>query len=297
MNEVVQQIINFLSIGSIYALIALGVALIFSILKLINFAHGELMTFAGYAMFFFHGFGVPWLLLVPIAILSSVVAAVLLERVAYRLLRGAQPLTLLLTSFAVSLILQSGFLLAFGARPKAIEFPIWVDAFFIVGDIRIQWLDIVTFCVTMLIVLTLTVFLRRSITGLALRSAASDFNTTKLMGIHANRVIVGTFVVAGVLAGLAALFYFASTPVVAPKSGFEPMLKGFIATVIGGMGSLVGAVIGAFLLAALEVFVEVTLVGSLDVYVDAIVFGIAVLILRFRPAGLFGLRRIEDVRA
>lgn len=296
MTEAIQQVVNALAIGSIYALIALGVAMIFSILRLINFAHGELVTVAGYTMYFLQG-TMSWALIVPLAILSSILAAVLLERIAYRYLRGAQPLTLLLTSFMVSLVLQAAFLLFIGARPKSIDFPLWVDASFTIGAVRLQWLDMTTLAVTIVAMLVLNQFLRRAITGLAMRSAADDFPTTRLMGIRANAVIVGAFVVAGILAGLAALFYFAATPAVAPKTGFEPMLKGFIATVIGGLGNLRGAVLGAFLLASLEVFVEAVLIGSFDVYVDAIVFGIAIAVLLFRPSGILGSERAEDVRA
>jgi branched-chain amino acid transport system permease protein len=296
MTEAIQQVINALSLGSIYALIALGVALVFSILRLINFAHGELVTVAGYAMFLLAGLGVPWFVIAPAAILAAVAAALLLERIAYRPLRGAQPLTLLLTSYGISLVLQSAFLLSFGARPKGIEFPAWVDAGIVIGTLRIQWLDVATLLVTLAVFGGLNLFLRRTVIGLALRSAADDFRTTRLMGIRANAVVIGAFVVSGALAGLAALFFFAAIPTVTPSTGFGPMLHGFIATVIGGLGSLTGAVLGAFLLAGLNVFCEAVLSDSLNPYVDAIVFVLAIAVLRFRPSGVLGLRRAEEVR-
>jgi branched-chain amino acid transport system permease protein len=288
MQETVQQVVNALSLGSIYALIALGVAIVFSILGLINFAHGEFLTVAGYAMFFLFSAGIPFVFIVPLAILSAAVAAVLLERIAFRPLRGSRPLTLLMTSFAASLVIQSIFLLFVGARPKALEFPGFVDSKLTIGSVSIQWLDIVTLLVMIAALAILTLYLRRTLTGIAMRSAADDFPTTRLMGIRANGVVVAAFVVSGALAGLAAVFYFASTPAVAPTSGFLPLLKGFIAAVIGGLGSLSGAVLGGFLLAGLEVSIEALLPGSLNAYVDAFVFTIVIALLLFRPNGILG---------
>jgi branched-chain amino acid transport system permease protein len=287
-EETVQQIVNALSLGSIYALIALGVAIVFSIMGLINFAHGELITVAGYTMLLLFGQGVPFVVVIPASILAAVLAAVLLERVAFRPLRGSQELTLLLTSFAASLIIQSSFLLFEGARPKGLQFPSIVDERLTIGSVSIQWLDILTLLVTIAALIGLSWFLRRTVTGLSMRSAADDFDTTRLMGVRANRVVVMAFVVSGALAGLAALFYFAATPAVEPASGFLPMLKGFIAAVIGGLGSLSGAVLGGFLLAALEVSIEALLPASASAYVDAFVFGIVIAVLLFRPSGLLG---------
>lgn len=288
MQETVQQVINALSLGSIYALMALGVAIVFSILGLINFAHGEFLTVAGYAMVFMFNKGIPFVFIIPLAILSAAAAAVLLERIAFRPLRGSQPLTLLMTSFAASLVIQNIFLLFVGARPKPLEFPGVVDSQVTIGSVSIQWLDIVTLLTTIAVLVILMLFLRRTVTGLAMRSAADDFPTTRLMGIRANGVVVAAFVVSGALAGLAAVFYFAAAPAVEPTSGFLPLIKGFIASVIGGLGSLPGAVLGGFLLAGLEVSVEALLPDSLNAYVDAFVFTIVIAVLLFRPSGILG---------
>jgi branched-chain amino acid transport system permease protein len=296
MTEFLQQTANALALGSIYALVALGVAIIFSILRLANFAHGELMTAAGYTMYYMLDRDLPWIIVAPASVFVSILTAVALERLAYRPLRGARPSTLLLTSFAVSLILQNGFLLGFGARPKPIPFPDWVDAGLTIQGVRFQWLDLTTFAITVVILLLLTAFLRGTILGLALRSAADDFRTTRLMGIRANAVVIGAFIVSGALAGVSALFFFALTPVVAPNSGFEPMLQGFIATVIGGLGNLPAAVIGGFVLAFLQVGCQATLSDSLNPYVNAIVFAVAIVILQSRPNGIFGGRQTDEVR-
>lgn len=295
MELAVQQIINALSLGSIYALVALGVAIVFSILRLANFAHGELVTVAGYTLFLTLPI-VPWFLAFPVAVAAAVLASLLLERLAYRRLRGAQPLTLLMTSFAVSVGLQSLFLLIFGPRPKSIELPAFVDSMATVAGLRFQLLDVVTLIATVLIVIVLTLFLRRTVLGLAMRAAADDFPVTRLMGVRANAVIVGAFAVSGLLAGIAGLFLFALVPNVVPTSGFDPMLKGFIACVIGGLGSLTAALAGSFLLAFIEVGFGALLSSTLNPYLDAIVFAVAIIILRFKPSGVFGVRLAGDVR-
>lgn len=296
MQLALQQVINALSLGSIYALVALGLAIVFGILRLANFAHGEMMTVGGYTLFVTLTSGMHWAFAALAAVTASTIAALLLERIAYRRLRRAQPLTLLMTSFAVSVALHNVFLLTFGARPKGIELPAFVDATLQIGTLRVQWLDISIILITIAIVVGLTLFLHRTVIGLALRAAADDFNTTRLMGIRANAVFVGAFALSGLLAGIAALFYFATVPNVVPSSGFTPMLKGFIACVIGGLGSLPVAVIGGFLLAFVEVGSEALLSDTFAPYLDAIVFGIAIIILRWRPGGIFGVRLTEEQR-
>jgi branched-chain amino acid transport system permease protein len=291
----VQQVINALSLGSIYALVALGVAIVFSILRLANFAHGEMVTVSGYTLYLTLGV-MPWFVSLLLAVAAAVLASLLLERLAYRRLRGAQPLTLLMTSFAVSVGLQSLFLMLFGPRPKSIELPLFVDTMVTIGELRIQLLDVVTLFATIVIVLVLTVFLRRTVIGLAMRAAADDFPVTRLMGVRANAVIVGAFAVSGLLAGIAGLFLFAIVPNVVPTSGFDPMLKGFIACVIGGLGSLPAAVVGSFLLAFVEVACGSLLSSTLNPYLDAIVFAVTIAILRWRPSGVFGVRLAEDIR-
>jgi branched-chain amino acid transport system permease protein len=292
MSEALQQLSNALALGSVYALIALGVAILFSILGLINFAHGELLTISAYTMFLLSEHGVPWLLILPTSLVVPIVAAVVLERVAFRPVRGGRLVTQILTSFAVSLILQNCFLLFVGARPKAIGYPGWIDEKLTLASVPLDWIDVVTFAVTLAVLVTLNLFLRRSVTGLALRGAAENFDVTRLMGVRANRVVVGAFVVSGLLAGIAAVFYFAAAPVVTPTSGFAPLLKGFVAAAIGGLGSLTGAVVGGFLLATLEVSLVWLLPANVIGWSDAIVYGALIVILLARPTGLFGDRTV-----
>lgn len=297
MSEAVQQIVNWLSVGGIYALLALGVAVVFSILGLINFAHGELVTISGYCMLGLFSLGLPWPLVFVAGIVSAGLAAVLMERIAFRPVRGAPQVTILLTSLALSLIIQNVLLLFVGARPKLVGLPNWTSSSFEVGGVVLQWIDIVTLVVTGVVLVVLTLFLRRSIRGIALRAAADDFSVTRLMGIPAQRVVIGAFAVSGLLAGVAAIFYLSQTALIGPTSGFTPLLKGFIASVIGGLGSLTGAVVGGYVLAGLEILFQATLPSGLLPATDAVVFGMVVLILLVRPQGILGESRTATERA
>lgn len=296
MRDTVQQLINWLTLGGIYALLALGIAMVFSILGLINFAHGELVTIAGYSMVGMSSAGLPWAAIIPLSILAAMLAAVAMERVAFRPLRGKSVSALLLGSLALSIIIQNIFLLFVGARPKDIGFPAWTNAHVNVGGVVVQWLDVGTWVVTAAVLGGMVLFLRKSVRGLALRAAAEDFSTTRLMGIRANAVIRGAFAASGLLAGTAAFFFLATASLVAPDAGFIPLLKGFIAAVIGGLGSLSGAVLGGFALAGIETVFQVALPNSLAPFVDAIVFGFVILVLLFRPNGLLAARSVAVER-
>jgi branched-chain amino acid transport system permease protein len=297
MTEAGQQLVNWLTLGGIYALLALGIAVVFSILGLINFAHGEFVTVSGYSMVGLRALGLPWAIVIPLSLVAAMLAAVTMERVAFRPLRGAPVAALLLGSLALSIVIQNIFLLFVGARPKTIDFPAWTESSFHIGDVVVKWLDVATWAITAAVLVGLVLFLRRSVLGLALRAAAEDFQVTRLMGIRANRVIRGAFAMSGLLAGVAAFFFLATASLVSPATGFNPLLKGFIAAVIGGLGSLTGAVVGGFVLAGVEVFFQLTLSQGLQPYIDAIVFGVVILVLLVRPNGLFAARAATVERA
>jgi branched-chain amino acid transport system permease protein len=296
-SEAAQQIVNWLSLGSIYALLGIGIAAVFAVLGLINFAHGEVLTISGIAMLLAGEAGWPWESFIPIAILAGGVTAVLMERIAFRPVRNAPPLTLLLTSLGLSLIIQNALQLWRGPRPETINIPDLTSATFHVGSVIIQWVDVAVILTTFATLALLSVFLRKSVRGLAMRASADDFTMTRLMGIRANTVITAAFAVSGLLAGIAAFFYLgAQTGQVGYDYGFTPLLKGFIAAVIGGLGSLSGAVLGGFILAGLEIFFQVTLPAEQTPFTTAIVFGIAVLVLLFRPQGVLGGRGLHAER-
>jgi branched-chain amino acid transport system permease protein len=292
-HEAAQQVVNALSLGSVYALLALGVAAVFSVLGLINFAHGELVTLSGMMMLLLGTHGVPWAAIVPLTILAGGGAAIVMERIAFRPVRGAPAVTLLLTSLGLSIIIQNVFLIAgFGAQSKNIDIPDWSNSTFHVGSVIVQWFDVATVLSTMGALGLLTLFLRKSVRGLALRAASEDFTATRMMGIHANSVIMLAFLVSGLLAGLASFFYIGALGQIGYNYGFTPLLKGFIAAVIGGLGSLTGAVLGGFILAALEIFFQVALPSQNTPFYEAIVFAIVIFVLLARPQGVLAGRGI-----
>jgi branched-chain amino acid transport system permease protein len=287
-QEALQQLINALSLGSTYALLALGLAMVFSILGLVNFAHGELVTVAAYTVYFLSDYDVPFPLQVVAAVLAAALAGVLMERIAFRPLRGASFVTLLFSSFAISVIIQNLFLAFVSPRQKGVPMPnVFNDAFRFGGTYSIGWLPIITTVTCLLSLAVLTLFLRRSVQGLGMLAASQDFAVTRLMGISANRVIMAAFAISGGLAGIAAIFILARRGTVEPAMGFNPVLKAFIASVIGGLGSLSGAVIGGFVLAFIEVGLDATLPIGAAPFRDAFALLIVIAILYFRPQGLF----------
>jgi branched-chain amino acid transport system permease protein len=293
-QEAVQQAINALSLGSTYALLALGLAMVFSILGLVNFAHGELVTVAAYTMYFEYIKGVPFAVQVPSAILAAGIAAVLMERLAFRPLRGASFLTLLFSSFAVSVIIRSLFLALVSPRQKGVQLPSLFNEAIHAGPFTIGWLQVITTITCLGALGVLTIFLRRSIQGMGMLAASQDFQVTRLMGIPANRVIASAFAISGILAGVAAIFILARRGTVEPAMGFTPVLKAFIASVIGGLGSLAGAALGGFVLAGIEVGLDASLPNSALPFRDAFALLIVVVILYFRPEGLLG--RVAEAR-
>ena len=286
-DYVVQQSLNALSFGAEYALIALGLAIVFSIMGLVNFAHGEVIAIGGYSMMVMAAiaFRNPIIIIVG-AIFASVIIAVFLERIAFRPVRYADATTGLLTAFGVSLILQNLFLLLVSPRPIAVTSMYFLDWPIKLGSIRISSLQIFETVATLLAILFLVLFLKRSFLGIAMRAASLDFEMVRLMGIRANRVIATAFAISGLLAGIAAIFIIARRGAVDPTLGFNPVLKAFVACVVGGFGSLTGAVLGGFLLGALEVGMLVILPQSYGGMKDAFVFAVIAIILVWRPEGI-----------
>jgi branched-chain amino acid transport system permease protein len=289
-NLVVQQAINALSTGALYALLALGLAIVFSVMGLVNFAHGELITITGFAMLGFEALGIPMAVLLPLGVLVSTLAAVLMERVAFRPVRGAPGTTMLLTSFGVSIVIQNFFLLTVEPKPRAVVTPSWFRTRISVGSLTIQTLQILTALATVAALLILVLVLRRTTTGLAMRAASERFDVVRLMGIRADRVVTAAFAVSGFLAGIAAVFIISKRGAVDPFMGFIPVIKAFVATVLGGFGSLSGAVIGGLFLGVIEVTLDVYLGPSVEGFRDAFVFLVVGGLLVIRPQGLLGVR-------
>lgn len=290
---IAQQIINAVSLGGVYALLALGLAIVFSIVGLINFAHGELMTLSGYALLASLVLGLPFPVAVLVAVTCGALAAVAMERIAFRPMRGASVTSLLLTSFAVSSLLKVVFQNGISARPQAVAMPGWMTGAFSFGDFTIGVGPSISIVVSALALIALEVFLRRTVTGTAMRAAAEDFDVVRLMGIPASRIIATAFLLSGLLAGLAAMLWVAQRASVDPLMGFTPVLKAFIAAVVGGLGSLPGAVAGGFLLGIIEVLLQATLPAAIAPYRDAIVLSGVIAVLLLRPQGLIPAVRVQ----
>jgi branched-chain amino acid transport system permease protein len=295
-TEFGQQFINALSLGSIYALAAVGLAMVFSILRLINFAHGEVLMLGAFAVYYYDRAGLPFVLVAILAVLTTIAVGVLMERVAYRPLRGAPDVALLLTSLGVSIALQNGATLAFDAQPKAFPTPNAIGGQVgLIGDVRISEVNLITVGVTLLLMVVLTLFVTRTALGVSMRATAENAMAARLMGINVTTVIVAAFVVGSALAGVAGILWGARVGRIEPLMGFIPVLKAFVATVIGGFGSIPGAVIGAYLLGFGEIFLVALLPDDLTSYRDAFVFGGLIVILLFRPQGILGSTEPEKI--
>jgi len=292
MDYLLQQSMNALSLGGEYALLALGLAIVFSVMGLVNFAHGDMITFGGYAMFLVAaGMGIanPALLL-PVGVLSVALFAMFLERVAFKPVRGAHPTTGMLTAFGVSILIQNVALIFVGTRAKSVPTMDFLVANVTIGSIRVPVVQILETAVTVIAIALLVVFLRRTTTGIAMRAAAKDVRTVRLMGVRADRVVATAFAISGFLAGLATIFVLARRGAVDPFMGFTPVLKAFVAAVIGGFGSLPGAVIGGVVLGIAEVMLQVVLPESMAGFRDAFIFTAVGVLLLVRPQGILGQR-------
>ena len=296
MDLFVQQTVNALALGGTYALLALGLAVVFSIMGLINFAHGELMTISGYMLMYCGIMGVPFAVSVPLAISAAVLAAVAMERIAFRPVRGGSGATMLITSFAVAMILQVLFQNLISARSQAVALPQILSQSVHLGNVIIGVNKIVAIVATVLMLIFLDRFMNRQKTGIAMRAAAEDFAVARLMGIRANTVIAGAFAISGLLAGVAAVLWVSQRASVDPLMGFTPVLKAFIAAILGGLGSLRGAVAGGFMLGFIEVYLAAFLPQEFKEFREPIGLGLVVLILLFRPNGMIPSRFLGSIK-
>jgi branched-chain amino acid transport system permease protein len=287
-QTVIQNVVDAIALGSLYALFALGIALIFGIMRLVNFAHGELVMVGGYVLVLFADLPLAWRVLLMIAIV--VVFALAMEVAAFRPIRGASPLTLLVTSFALSFLLQNLAILILGARPKSANVSTFLTESVEVGSISIPILNIVTVATTAILLGGLALFLTRTRLGVQMRASAEDFRMARLLGVRANVVIATAFAISGGLAAVAALLLVAQTGTVGPRIGVNVVVVAFIATILGGTGSLSGAVAAGFLLGGLAVAFQATLPLELRPYRDAFMFAVVIVLLLVRPGGLVVLK-------
>jgi branched-chain amino acid transport system permease protein len=283
MESLVENIVNAISLGSFYALVALGIALIFGIMRLVNIAHGEFIMAGGYVLVLV-GASVPVLIL--FCLLVSALLALVAERLVFRPMRKANAATLLVGSFALSYLLQNLAILIFGANARAGSLGEGLTEAIAIGDVRIARINVITLAVTILLGGLLMLFLKRTRLGVQMRAAAEDFETARLMGVRANRVIAASFVLSGLLAGTVAVLLVGQTGAVSPTIGLPPLLIGLVAVVIGGLGSLPGAVLGAYILGAASVALQAGLPVDARPFRDAFLFALVIVILTLRPQGI-----------
>ncbi len=294
MSTAVQYAIDAIAFGSLFALMALGLALLFSVMGLMNFAYGELIMAGGYTMYYTRDLG--WGSMIVITIVVVTVVSVLMELVAFRPLRNASPVTLLVSSFAVSYGLQQLGWMTVGKGPqKGVEpFP-WLTVQMDIGGVLISRLAILTILVTILLLIGMTLLLQRTTLGIHLRASTEDFQMAQLVGVRGNRVIAAAFAITGVIAGVVALLYVMRTGAIDPEIGRGPLLVAFVGGVIGGLGSLVGAALGGFVLGAIINVLQASLPTSLASHTLMFAMLAVIAILVLKPEGLitvrFGLMR------
>jgi branched-chain amino acid transport system permease protein len=281
-----QNLIDALALGSLYALIALGVAVIFTVMGLLNFAQGEFIMVPAYALYVLAG--VPFGLAVGGALLTGVVLAVLAERVAFRPVRSADLSAQLVTSLAVAAILQNVVSVAVDARAQSVATPTWLGESSQIGALSAPNLEFLTIGLTGLVLGGLGWLLYRTRVGLTMRAAAENFEMARLLGVGADRLVAIAFAISGALAAVAGVLLVMQTGQVSPAMGLTPVLVGFVAVVIGGFGRIAGAVLGGLVLGALSALLGAYLPDGLAPFRDAIVFSFPILILIVRPHGLLG---------
>ena len=292
MQNFLENIINGLTSGSLYALIALGYTMVYGIAKMINFAHGDIIMVGAYTVCVCAGVsGMPIWLTIILAVVVCGILGVVIEKVAYKPLRNAPTLAVLITAIGVSYFLQNLCQTIFGADPKTVSSLIPSGGVKVWG-ITISYTTIITVVITVIVMIVLNLFIKKTRLGSAMRAVSEDKGAATLMGINSNRIISITFAIGSALAGVAGILYVCQYGTIQPTMGALPGIKAFVAAVIGGIGSVPGAMIGGIGLGLLEAMTKAYISTTL---LDAIVFGILILVLLFMPTGILGSKRTEKV--
>ena len=290
--SIISTLINGLSMGAVYALIALGYTMVYGIAKMLNFAHGDVIMVGSYVLFLFTMKAIknPFVAIF-MAIIFCVILGILVERIAYRPLRGAPSLAVLITAIGVSFFLQSVAQLIFTVTPKQV--PMFNFKAIELSGVTIKMESIITLAVGIIVMIVLTLFVNKSKTGRAMLAVSEDRGAAQLMGVNVNRTIAVTFAIGSALAALASVFMLFVAPVTNPTLGAMPGIKAFVAAVLGGIGSIPGAAVGGLILGIVE---QLALrYEFLAPYSDAIVFAILIVVLLVKPSGILGKKRHEKV--
>ncbi len=290
-----QHFFNALTLGSLYALIAIGYTMVYGILRLINFAHGDVLMLGAYFVFFgTFAFGLPWAFAAVLAILMASAFGMLVERVAYRPLREAPRISALISAIAVSFLIESLAVVVFTGLPRPVLQPEWLVEKWTFGNVHILPLTAFVPGITIILVSLLLWVVYRTKPGLAMRAISKDIETTRLLGVKVNTIIALTFCIGSALAAASGIMWALRYPKIDPYMGIIPGFKAFIAAVFGGIGSIQGAVIGGLILGFIEIM-TVAFLPHLSGYRDAFAFILLVVVLLFKPTGLFGERIQEKI--
>ena len=290
----ITQLLNGLGLGSIYALVALGYSMVYGIVQLINFAHGDIIMVGGYMVYLAMATaGLPIWLALPFSILVCALAGLIIQRVAYRrlLVHNAARISLLITALGVSIFLQNLFMLLFTPDPKTM--PTLFGARPVdFGGITLTSDTLINIVVSVLLMVGLQLLVRKTKIGKAMQATSEDTGAAKLMGINTNSVVAFTFAIGSALAAVGSMLYFTTYPTIVPTSGAMPGLKAFVAAVFGGIGSIPGAMLGGYVLGVVESLTKAYISTTIT---DAVVFAILILVLLVKPTGLLGKNRKEKV--
>ena len=292
MQQILPYIINGISVGGQYALIAIGYTLVYGILRLINFAHGDVFMVAGLVMVY-STTALPFYIALPLVLAATVILGFAIERVAYKPLRTAPRMSVMISAIGVSYLIQNLSFYITGGVPQPVTNPIpWISENITILGASTKRVTLVTPILTILLVVILVNLINHTKIGMAMRAAAKDFETAQLMGIKINAVISMTFVIGSFLAAVGAMLYFTNYPSVAITSGGMPGLKAFVAAVFGGIGSIPGAVVGAFIIGLCE---EIIKGLGYTTFSDAFTFALLIVVLCVKPTGLFGEKVTDKV--
>ena len=293
MQAILPYVINGISVGGQYALIAIGYTLVYGILRLINFAHGDVFMVAGLVMVYATT-ALPFYVALPLVLAATVLLGFTIERVAYKPLRTAPRMSVMISAIGVSYLIQNLAFYITGGVPQPVTRPIpWISENVIVLGASTKRVTLVTPILTILLVFVLVYLINHTKIGMAMRAVSKDFETARLMGIKVNNVISVTFVIGSFLAGVGSILYFTNYGQVSPMIGAMPGLKAFVAAVFGGIGSIPGAVLGAYIIGICESMIKAN--DTIAIFSNAFTFALLILVLLFKPNGMFGEKLTEKV--
>ena len=306
MNLVLPYLLSGISVGGQYALIAIGYTMVYGILRLINFAHGDVFMVSGILMVYLNTTGLPLYVTIPLSIALTVLLGFLIERAAYKPLRTAPRMSIMISAIGVSYLLQNTVLYITGGLNKVYPVIPWISNTVNVFGTSTKVVTLITPVLTLVLVIALVLLINRTKVGMAMRAVSKDFETSKLMGIKINSVISVTFIIGSFLAAIGSILYFTNYTSVIQTSGSMPGLKAFVAAVFGGIGSIPGAVVGAFLIGICENLIKgldlillkagvIKQTLDLTTFSDAFTFALLIIILIVKPTGLFGEKNTDKV--